>query len=149
MDRLITQMQETGRCSAVGCTVAELIEVLDPLGIDPRTVYIQHAGELVMVGFGGERDGLLAELDLPSRAYNALMRSGYRTIRQIVKAGPRRWFAIPNFGVKMVEHTLAALRAWDDAILMSLPPERVGEPKHGLDIDAALKASLEGVDASQ
>lgn len=37
-DRLLTQLQETGECLAGDLTVAEVVTMLNTLGIDPQTV---------------------------------------------------------------------------------------------------------------
>lgn len=49
IDRLMTQMQETGRFPVDHLTVQEVYEVVTDLGIDPRDVFIAD-GEAICYG---------------------------------------------------------------------------------------------------
>lgn len=58
MDALKTQLQETGRCSAHALSVAETVEILEDLGLDPR-----HVG--IYGGFGASYLAIVEPYERP------------------------------------------------------------------------------------
>lgn len=57
IDRLVTQLQETGRCRVEGLLVAEVVEIIQTLGLDGRTARVVNGYLEVGAAQGDGRDG--------------------------------------------------------------------------------------------